>query len=281
MKKQFALLFLLLFTITAQADPGVGIVRDRQGNVFYTDLKQVWKITPEGKKSIAVPNVHTHELCLDGNDNLYGEHLWYEGSTDKWGHRVWSLKKDGRVVELIPAREGFQRDYSFIRDGAGSMYWAERGAISTIKMRMPDGSICDRAQGRFQGIGRMIAMPDGTLYLMDRADLVRIEKDGRIKTLATGLSERWPAPAVASTPHYNEGLWADGEGSVYVAIAGEKLVLKVARSGERTVVARSTGGWAPSGGLFDPNGNLWLLEFNAANEVRVRHIQRNGAERTF
>ena len=28
---------------------------------------------------MAVPNVHTHGLALDARDNLYGEHLWYEG----------------------------------------------------------------------------------------------------------------------------------------------------------------------------------------------------------
>lgn len=31
------------------AHPGIGIVMDSKGNVFYTDLKQVWKIDPLGK----------------------------------------------------------------------------------------------------------------------------------------------------------------------------------------------------------------------------------------
>ncbi|MEK6565879.1 MAG: hypothetical protein AABZ41_04135, partial [Bacteroidota bacterium] len=61
---------------------------DSQGNVYYTDLKHVWKLTPDGTKSIAIRNVHTHELYIDPQDNLYGEHLWYEGdATKKWGHR--------------------------------------------------------------------------------------------------------------------------------------------------------------------------------------------------
>src|SRR5262245_18803239 len=98
----------------AKAHPGVGIVQDSRGNVFFTDLKQVWKIAPDGDKSVAVPNVHTHELCLDPDDNLYGEHLWYEGdATSKWSHRVWRLKRDGTLSEVIPIREGFVRDYSF------------------------------------------------------------------------------------------------------------------------------------------------------------------------
>lgn len=80
-KKRPLLLFLLLILnwYAVQAHPGIGILEDSKGNVFYTDLKQVWKISPSGEKTVAVPGVHTHELYLDGDDNLYGEHLWYTG----------------------------------------------------------------------------------------------------------------------------------------------------------------------------------------------------------
>jgi hypothetical protein len=74
---------LLLSVVTAAAHPGIGIVQDRRGNVFITDTKQVWKIAPEGRISVAVPGVHTHELCLDSNDDLYGEDLWYEGDATR------------------------------------------------------------------------------------------------------------------------------------------------------------------------------------------------------
>ena len=83
MKNTILLLTWFVVLSTAQAHPGVGIVQNSRGTVFYTDLKQVWKITPNGEKSVAVPNVHSHELCLDADDNLYGEHLWYEGEATK------------------------------------------------------------------------------------------------------------------------------------------------------------------------------------------------------
>jgi hypothetical protein len=41
MKKLIALLLLCLSGVTAQAHPGIGIVQDSRGNVFFTDLKQV------------------------------------------------------------------------------------------------------------------------------------------------------------------------------------------------------------------------------------------------
>lgn len=101
MKKLLCLFSLLLATLTAYAHPGVGIVQDSCGNVFYTDLVHVWKITPDGKKSIAVRSVHSHELYLDAQDKLYGEHLWYEGdATKRWSHRIWCLKPDGTLVRV-------------------------------------------------------------------------------------------------------------------------------------------------------------------------------------
>ena len=68
-------IILLLADAAAEAHPGVGIVQDRRGNVFFTDLKRVWRITADGQMSVWLPDVHTHELCLAAEDSLYGEHL--------------------------------------------------------------------------------------------------------------------------------------------------------------------------------------------------------------
>jgi len=70
---------MALFAVVAGAHPSVSIVIDSGGNVYYSDLEQVWRVAPDGSKTVAVPHVHTHELFLDPQDNLYGEHLWYEG----------------------------------------------------------------------------------------------------------------------------------------------------------------------------------------------------------
>jgi hypothetical protein len=272
----------MLTGAAAQAHPGVGVVKDSRGNLFYTDLKHVWRIMPDGKKSVAVPNVHTHELCLDAEDNLYGEHLWYEGeATKKWGHRVWRLKRDGTLVDVIPAREGFLRDYSFVRDRAGNMYWADRGAQTVIKKRSPDGKFNVHATADFRQVSWMTATPDGVLFLIDGGDLRRVAPDGKVTTVAATLSERRPAPAEASDLNYHMGLWTDYKGSVYVAVGRERLALKAQDNGATVVVARSRDGWAPSGGMFDRDGALWLLEYSPTNAVRVRRIARDGSERYF
>ena len=68
MRRRTSLLVSLLLAFlapAAHAHPGVGIVRDRAGNVYYTDLTHVWRIAPNGRKAIVVRNVHTHELAMD------------------------------------------------------------------------------------------------------------------------------------------------------------------------------------------------------------------------
>lgn len=143
--RRTVVLLLVFAAAPLVAHPSVSVVFDSKGNLYYSDLKQVWRLAPDGKLTIAVPGVHTHELAIDAQDNLYGEHLWYEGEkTDKWGHYVWRRSPDGRVTKVIPPREGFLRDYSFVRDAAGNMYWASSGSI---RRRTPNGAITTIARG--------------------------------------------------------------------------------------------------------------------------------------
>jgi hypothetical protein len=269
----------MLLAEAAEAHPGVGIVQDRRGNVFFTDLRQVWRITADGKLSVWVPGVHTHELCLDAEDNLYGEHVW--GTGGGWRHRVWCKKRDGTLIDVIAPREGLLRDYSFVRDGAGNMYWADSSEKTSIKKRSPDGTLTTHAAADFRAVQWMTATRDGVLFLMDGGDLRRVAPDGKVSTVVTRLSGRKPPPIDVADRNYHMGLWADEGGSVYVAVARERLVLRVGADGDASVVARSGGSWSPSGGMFDRDGNLWLLEYDKANAVRARRIGRDGGERTF
>src|SRR4051812_2022191 len=266
---------------SAAAHPGVGIVMDRQGNVFYTDLTHVWKINPQGKKSIAVRNVHTHELCLDAAGNLYGEHLWYEGeATNRWGHRVWRLGPDGKLTDVIPPRQGFLRDYSFVRDAAGSMYWMEREPRFLIRKRAPDGAISTLAAcPNCRQVGWMTATADGTVRFLDAGNLIEVSPAGALRTVAKNLQERLLTQPQVNEPHLLMGLWTDVERNTYIASYGARLVKKVTPAGQ--VVARSQLPWSPTGGLVAPNGDLWLLECSYTNAVRVRRIGRDGRVTVF
>ncbi len=286
-----AWLALAAFATPAKAHPGVGIVRDSRGNIYYTDLKQVWRIAPDGKRAVVVPFVHTHELCLDSQDNLYGEHLWYEGErTDKWGHYVWRMSPDGLVEKIIGPREGFLKDYSFIRDAAGNMYWADRptsaGAPTRVRKRAPDGRITEIAAAIFNNVRWMTVTGEGTMYLVDfrggwSNHLIRVTLDGKVTTVTTELSESRFSIFGISDQHAVMGLATDKNGNVYAAVAGNRVVKKVNPNGEVSVVLRSDAGWYPTGVLPCPGGEMWVLEGSVANTVRARRVRVDGSSQVF
>lgn len=277
-----AICTIALASVTARAHPGVGIVQDGRGNVYFTDLKQVWRVAPDGVQSIAVPRVHTHELAIDGSGNLYGEHLWYEGdATKKWGHRVWRLTTAGELNDIIPRTEGFRTGFSFVRDSTGVMYWADRGRDIVIRKRAPGGVATRHASGDLRRVGWMAAAPDGTLYFIDSGDLKRVTTDGRISLVKAKVTGGQRSTAALSEDSYHMGLWTDRVGSVYVAVAAERLVVRVDADGATSVVARSTAPWSPSSGMVDRDDNQWLLEYDDGNTTRARYIGRDGHERVF
>jgi len=281
---------LLLLGVAAAAPllahPPVGIVRDAAGNVFYSDLEQVWRIAPDGSKSVAVPAVHTHELALDAAGNLYGEHVWYEGEkTDRWGHRVWVRHPDGRIEDVYPARSGFRTDYQFTRDARGNHYWIDRANPSTVRRRsfdVPGGreAIVATLPPAIDGasIGWMTVAPEGTIFFTAERDLYRVAVDGAVRPLAAGLGTTSGSRPAATGKHVLMGLWLDAEGRVYVAAWGEGNVKRVTQTGKVEVFAHSTWPWGPTGGVFAPNGDLDLLETSVTSAVRVRRIAAVGGK---
>jgi len=284
MKAVLAFLSLAVAASRSLGHPAVGIVADSRGNVFFSDLKQVWRIDSQGRKSVAVPNVHTHELCLDSAGNLYGEHLWYEGdATGKWGHRVWRLSPDGNLRDVVPAREGFLSNYSFVRDGSGTMYWAQPGSNTTVMKKAPGEVAKVHSRGPFAAVRWMSALADGTLYLIDNGDLKSVSPSGRVRTLRARLSSKTPPPPNVSSNHYHMGVWPGQKGSVYVAIASERVVVRVSETGEVKVVDRCAGEWTTAGGTFDRKGNLWLLDYSSRDpfRYRARKIAPDGSIRLY
>lgn len=270
---------------------------DSRGNVFYTDLAQVWKIDPSGRKSVAVAHVHTHELYLDSSDNLFGEHLWYVAEGEQWWHRVWELSPDDKLVDVIPSRrlnqewwEGLAVDFSFVRDSAGNMYWsAGLGKDKkTIMKRAPDGSVTQLAGGprgdadgkgaaaRFTRLDRMAAGPDGSLYVLDGDRLRKVAPNGTVTTLARGLAEKSGTMLAVQPQHYLMGLWTDFAGNVYVANYGARQVKKVGPDGRVTVFLRARFPYAPTGGTVW-RGSVYVLEYmDALDRPRVRRVLPEG-----
>jgi len=267
--------FFLLFcaSLPAFPHPGPGIVKDSKGNIYYTDLKQIWKLSPRGTKSIAVPDVHAHELYMDARDHLYGEHLWYEGeASDKWGHYVWCLQPGGRVVKVKDSTEGFLQEYSFVRDRSGSMYWVERGDTCRFVRRDTTGRKTIIHEGVYRNVRWMHCSEEGDVYFLDLDALYKIPQgEERTQLLVSELAGGSWKNIVFDRMHSVFGIWLDREKNIYAAVLQNKCVKKITPEGEVSIVCMSEGNWDPTGGLFDDAGNLWILEVQGW-EARVRQV---------
>lgn len=280
---RFLLSICLLWPVSLWSHPGVGIVETSRGSIYYTDLKQVWKISPDGKKTIAVPNVHTHELYLDENDNLYGGHLWYNGEQlDTWGHYFWMLSAAGKLEKVTPDKEGFQENYSLVRDHFGHMFWATGDSPCQTLVRMgTDGHPAQLGSGCFENIRWMHVMKDGTLALVDFQDVKKVDKDGRVTLVGEKLANKSWTKSTRSNQNSVFGIWSDRAGAIYTAVGSERLVKKFSADGRESTAFKTSFPWSPSGGVVDAQGRLWILEYNPINSVRVERVNADGSTSTF
>ncbi len=74
-----------------------------------------------------VPNVHTHELYVDKNDNLYGEGGYYDEKANKFYHYLWVYRPNGQIDTVIGMKEDYvHQDFSVARDKKGNEYYIKR-----------------------------------------------------------------------------------------------------------------------------------------------------------
>lgn len=108
--KVISAVVLSISVSVATAHPGVGIVMDSKGNVFYTDLRHIWKIDNKGTRTIAVQNVHSHEIYL-GDVKIMAENLRERKFTQftvndaHLAMGLWTDKKENVYVAIYGARK--------------------------------------------------------------------------------------------------------------------------------------------------------------------------------
>lgn len=276
MKKSLNLLVLQLAIINLlSAHPGIGIVKNSKGEIFYSDLANIWKISPHDKtQKIVVSNVHTHELYMDSGDNLYGEHLWYEGETNnRWGHFVWKLDSKGNFTKVINNTEGFLSNYSFNRDVTGNMYWIERGKTESLLMKKGISSkISIVCTFKSVDVRWQFCRKNGAYYYIDDNDLYKIEHTKSL-LIASDLDGIGGYDPKRKPNHSIYGIWDDSIGNIYVALYEKREVRKVSKNGKIEIIFQSAPNWHPTGGVIDAKGNLWVLGNNTKNQVRVSFVR--------
>src|SRR5918997_3763310 len=97
----------ILSTAKAQAHPAWGIAVDPHGQVYFSDLKTIWKIDAHGKLSVfrAEGDWHTHDLNIDQAGNLYGADNSYEPATRRFFSAVWKMTSARSFSYLLSPTE--------------------------------------------------------------------------------------------------------------------------------------------------------------------------------
>ncbi len=288
----------VVFAANAWPHPGWGIVMDRHGQVFFTDLKQIWRIDAQGQLTRYVAHKHTHQLFLDEHDNLWGEHITYDAARDRWWVSIWKAAPDGILTDFIPPSTAPPPGFSFIRDPSGNMYsWNgdnHERQQSQILRKTPEGNLTVLAgstwghadgkgsEAKLTSVGGMTWAPYGFLYVSDGPSVRRVAPNGTVTTLASGLVAHIPSFDPAGGGLFNRlmGLAADPQGNVYVANYGNRRVLKITPAGQVATLARTGWFWSPSG-VTVAGHNVYVLEYTVLpipglDRARVRKISPDG-----
>lgn len=292
-----------LLPATADAHPATGIVLDRAGNIYFSDLETVWKIDLEQKLTVfraGLSGRHVHELAIDEHDNIYGADISYEPATQKFISDVWKMTPSGDFQYVLEPTSNPPRGISIWRDGNGNNYFIEQNnhtkTQTLLLRRAPDGRVITLAgsayghadgkgsAAKFSSVGAMGFGSDGSIYLTDGATVRKVSMDGSVVTVAGGLDfrTREDRPTLFGGAYGNlAGLAVDLSGNVYVADAGNRRLFRINREGKADVVLRTEPPYFPNGVIAAPGGDLYVLEVgftlpSSWSGPRVRKITADG-----
>jgi hypothetical protein len=291
---------LCFLSAHAKGHPASGIVVDRAGNIYFSDLETVWKLDASGKLSVfrpGVPGRHVHELSIDEQDNIYGADISYV--SEKWISDVWRMTPEGKFAYLLEPTDNAPRGMSIWRDRQGNMYLVDQNnhlkQQTLLLRRTPEGKVSTLAgsayghadgkgvAARFSSVGGMAFGLDDSLYLTDGTFVRRVMPDGTVTTVASDLNVRTSEdkPTLFGGLYGNlAGLGVDGNGNVYVADAGNRRLLKIESGGKVAVLLRTEPPFFPNG-VAAARGNLYVLEVgltlpNLTSGPRIRKITPDG-----
>ena len=264
----------------AAAHPSRGIVVDRNGKVYFSDLVRVWRID-RGRLQLVHrnPGTHTHALAIDAAGQLVWEESRYDPANQAYIESVWQLSGNRPTRRFGPLRNpapglGITRDpagctWRYDRVGQAGPALVHRLCSGKHPVRRY-GSAADEARMRPELIndaGGVTLARDGSFLFREKGRVSAIGADGRVRLVAAGLSAD------------NFGIAVDQSGRLLVAEHGNRRVIRIARR-QRQIVATSPPGWAPTG-VAAARGSVLVLEASDHRRgrplrMRVRQIDPDG-----
>jgi sugar lactone lactonase YvrE len=272
---------------SSSAHPTWGIVVDRQGQVYFSDLKTIWKIDVQNKLSIfrTEGEKHTHALNIDEAGNVYGE--------DDFS-AIWKITPAGGFSYISPPTDNPPKGVSIWKDRDGNTYSVEQNnhlkRETLLLKRTPGGNVSVLAGGsyghadgkgstaKFSNIVGMAFGADDFLYLTDGSSVRKVKLDGTVTTLAHNVVlENALSDRAEGTSSF--GIAVDAQGNAFVADYGNRRIFEVTPNKRITTVIRSEDAWYPTG-VAERNGELYILEESHTPDfkplgVRVRKLSQD------
>ena len=253
-----------------RAHEGWGIVVDRQGQIYFSDIptNTIWRITREGKPEAFLNNKHSHALVLGEDGSIYGTQ---EHSATSVGS-VWRIAPDGSFSDVFTPTSDFPLNlHPFIVDRDGNIYstnaidFPNQSDKMTLLKAVRDGDVTILAGGvrgfrdgrggeaQFSGIDGMAWAADGSLYVTDGVYVRRVAMDGTTTTLGRG--------ALTSQSFGEDlmGLAVSPRRSVYVADYSQRRVFELMPDGSTRIILETGLFWSPTGVTL-VGEDLYVLE---------------------
>ena len=279
-------IFALVPVIAINAHPPSGIVVDDRGTIYFQDgLKGVWKILDGERPSLLNP-LAWHWMAIDPTGK-------FANAPEQFGEWFARVSPRGQTPALVVCS-----DFPCAMGRDGNLYFAHMHSLKIMR-RTPDGTgtvLVEPKQfhveaSRPYGVTGLTCGPDGKLYLFLLADdsgehaIYSVGMDGSIRQFAANfVTEKIPASERhhEAIPEYCRGLAVDQEGNVFVAVTGNRCVMKLMPGGRSTTILRSSKPWTPTG-VAEHNGSVYVLEYDDETPTegrnwppRVRRVAPDG-----
>ena len=282
---------------TVKAHEGWGIVVDRQGQIYFSDIptNTIWRITRDGKLEAFLSNKHSHALVMGEDGSIYGTQEHHAAAVGN----VWHIAPDGSFSNIItPTRDFPLNLHPFTLDRDGNIYstnsisFPNQGDKTTLLKAKPNGEVTilagglrgyrdgRRGEAQFSGIDGMAWATDGSLYVTDGVYVRRVTMDGTVTTIGNGA---------LTSQSYGEdlmGLALAPGGSLYVADYSQRRVLQLMPDGNTRTILETGMFWSPTG-ITIVGEDLYVLEhlrmplvilgdLGIGAYARVRKVSPNG-----
>lgn len=287
----------VLLPARAQAHPAWGIAVDRQGQVYFSDLKTIWKIDAQGELSIfRAGKDHTHDLNVDDAGNLYGAENSYDPATERFFSAIWKMTAAGSFSYLLDPTDHPPIGTSIWKDCDGNAYHVANypeGKLLVLK-RTLNGNVTvvvgnsNAARNYHQGVpysaGGMAFGADGSLYFTHGSNVSKVTSGGILTPLARNVVvENASGGRPERSPLF--GIAVDAEGNALVADHGNRRILKIAPDGQLSTLVRAEEPWFPTG-VARRGSELYILEESHTPAsipigTRVRQLSPDGTMRVL